>query len=261
MSLRVCILGSGSSGNCTYIGSDSTGVLIDAGLSGKETENRLGQIGVQVSQVQGICLSHEHNDHTSGLRVLHRRHGIPIYANGGTLEAMRRDAKFAELEWRVFTTGSPFEVGVLRIEPFSVPHDAYEPVGFVVIFGDDRVGIVTDMGVATTLVRERLRRCQVVIIEANHDEEMLMGAERPWYLKQRIMGRQGHLSNQLAAEVVAEIAGPELQCVFLAHLSKDCNRQELAVKTAREMLIEAGHSHVAVSCAFPDRVSDVWAAS
>lgn len=259
MSLRACVLGSGSSGNCTYIGSGGTSILIDAGLSGRETKQRLDQIGIPIAEVRGICLSHEHNDHTSGLRVLHRRHQIPIYANSGTVEAMGRDARFADLQWRVFTTGSAFEIGELRVEPFSVSHDAYEPVGFVVSSGRARVGVVTDMGVVTTLVRERLRGCQAVVIEANHDEQMLMDAERPWSLKQRIMGRQGHLSNQRAAEMLAEIAGAELRQVFLAHISRDCNRHELALEAARHTLAGVGHSQVAVSCTFPDRVSDVWA--
>jgi phosphoribosyl 1,2-cyclic phosphodiesterase len=258
MSLRVCVLASGSSGNCTYIGSDNTAILIDAGLSGKETERRLGDIGVSPESIRGICLSHEHNDHTSGLRVLHRRYEIPLFANAGTVEAVSRDPKLSELPWQVFTTGSSFTLGDLSVEPFSVAHDAYEPVGFVVRCGAARAGVVTDMGVVTTLVRERLKECQVVIVEANHDEDMLQSAERPWSLKQRIAGRQGHLSNRHAAEMLAAIAGPKLSHVFLAHLSADCNREDLAVQTTRETLGRTGNEHVKVSCAYPDRVSEIW---
>ncbi|MBN1269208.1 MAG: MBL fold metallo-hydrolase [Kiritimatiellae bacterium] len=258
MFLRLCILASGSSGNCTYIGSSGSSLLIDAGLSGKETERRLGEIGVVPAGLRAICVSHEHGDHVMGLRVLHRRHGIPLYANAGTIEAVGRDPLFRELPWQVFTTGSPFQVGDLQIEPFSVAHDAYDPVGFIVSAGAVRVGIVTDMGVATTLVRQRLRNCHALVIEANHDLTMLDAAERPASLKQRIRGRQGHLSNDDAAAVVAEVAGPHLQQVFLAHLSADCNRVDVALRTVRRILDKAGHGHVRVSCAFPDRVSEVW---
>lgn len=259
MALRVCILGSGSSGNCTFVASGSTAILIDAGLSAREVGNRLAQIGMDASGIRGICVSHEHADHTQGLRVLHQRHRIPLYANAGTVDALLRDPKMADLQWQVFATGSPFTVGGLTVEPFSVPHDAYEPVGFVVSDGSDRVGVVTDMGTPTTLVRERLRGCRVVVVESNHDEKMLQDAPRPWYLKQRIMGRQGHLSNQGAAAMLAEIASPRLDQVFLAHLSAECNEPGLARKTAHDMLLKAGHPHVKVSVTYPDRVSDIWA--
>lgn len=259
MSLRVSILGSGSSGNCTYIASDQTAVLIDAGLSAREIGRRLESVGADLSDVQGICVSHEHGDHTQGLSVLHRRKGVPLYANGGTVEALCRDPTFTELSWRIFTTGSAFTVGDLIVEPFSVPHDAYEPVGFVVSCGDARVGVVTDMGMPTTLIRERLRHCRLLVVESNHDEQMLQDAERPWHLKQRIRGRQGHLSNQRAAAMLAEIAGPHLTTVFLAHLSADCNRPDLARRTMLDVLGAAGHTHISVNVTYPDRPTELFA--
>ncbi len=260
MSLRICILGSGSSGNCTYIASASTAILIDAGLSARTIVQRLESIGASVEGVRGICVSHEHSDHTTGLRVLHQKRGIPLYANRGTAEALGRDDDLRDLSWNVFTTGSPFTVGDISVEPFSVPHDAYEPVGFVVHCGTSRVGVVTDMGTATTLVRERLRGCRALVVESNHDEQMLRDCQnRPWHLKQRILGRQGHLSNQSAAALLVEIASPQLDIVFLAHLSKDCNTPELARQTTHDTLFKAGHQHIKVSLTFPDRVSEVWA--
>lgn len=258
MSLRICILASGSSGNCTYIGSDTTSILIDAGLSAKRTAERLAEIDRDMASIRGVCVSHEHNDHITGLRVLHGRYGVPIYANAGTIDALRRFPELAAISWQMFTTGSPFHIGDLRIEPFSVPHDAYDPVGFVVESQGARVGVVTDMGMATTLIRERLRRCHAVVIEANHDDQLLADAERPWALKQRIKGRQGHLSNEHAAAMIAEIAGPDLRQIFLAHLSEDCNRHELALKCTRKSLTEGGHHHVKVSLTFPDRISEIW---
>jgi phosphoribosyl 1,2-cyclic phosphodiesterase len=259
MGLRVCILGSGSSGNCAYVASAETAVLVDAGLSAREIARRLGEIGVPLSAVSAVCVSHEHQDHTAALGILHGRHGIPVYANQGTVEGLARDRKLEGVRWTVFTTGVPFAVGDLSIEPFAVSHDAYEPVGFALSGGGARVGIVTDIGAPTALVRERLRGCHAVVVESNHDERMLLDAPRPWHLKQRIMGRQGHMSNRGAAAMLCEIAGPQLAHVFLAHLSEDCNRPEIARRTAADMLGKAGHGHVRVSLTFPDRVSEVWA--
>ncbi len=258
MAVRMCVLASGSSGNCTLVSAGETSILIDAGLSCREIERRLGLAGFTLGQIQAVCLSHEHSDHTAGIGVLQRRHGLPLYANGGTIEALGRDPKLQSLGWRTFQTGSAFTVGSLHIEPFSVPHDAFEPVGFVIRHGDVRVGIVTDMGMATHLIRERLRICRAIVIEANHDEGLLRAARRPWQLKQRILGRQGHLSNDGAAQLLAEIAGPALQQVFLAHLSADCNRQDLALNFARQRLDAAGQAHVRVSLSHPDRISEVW---
>lgn len=258
MSLRVCVLGSGSSGNCTFIGNDSSGVLIDAGLSALQTAARMEKIGARMAGIHGICLSHEHNDHTAGLRVLNRRHGIPVYANSGTVEALCRGEALAGLEWQVFSTGTAFSVGSFSIEPFTVPHDALDPVGFVVQAGGVRVGVVTDMGMSTTLIRDKLKSCHAIVVEANHDEDMLKTSKRPWSLIQRILGRQGHLCNEAAAQMLAEIAGPDLRHVYLAHISQQCNRRELALKTVERILRAKGHSHIRISLTYPDQVSDVW---
>lgn len=254
-SLRLCVLASGSSGNCTWVASDSTAILIDAGLSARQTATRLAQAGGCADQIQAICVSHEHGDHTVGLRVLHRRHGIPLYANAGTVDALSRVPDLAALPWKLFSTGYAFTIGDLTIEPFSVPHDALDPVGFIISNGSARVGVVTDMGMVTSLIRERLRTCQALVIESNHDVQLLQNAPRPWSLKQRISGRQGHLSNQGAAALLREIATPSLRNVFLAHLSEDCNRHDLALECARNALAEVGHADVDVCVARPDQVS------
>ncbi|MCC7300191.1 MAG: MBL fold metallo-hydrolase [Verrucomicrobia bacterium] len=256
MTLKLCLLGSGSSGNCTFIGTGTTRILIDAGLSARKTAERLTEIGERAEEINAICVSHEHGDHIAGIRVLQKNHGIPVYANGGTLDAILRDSKQAGLECRRFTTGAPFAIGDLMIEPFSVPHDAYEPVGFVVRAGALSVGVVTDIGVVTGLVREKLRKCQAVVIEANHDETLLHEAARPWSLKQRIRGNQGHLSNRAAAALIAEIAGDGLQHLFLAHLSADCNSPHHARTAFETLLSGAGHTHVTVRLAGADGVSE-----
>ena len=258
MALSLCVLASGSSGNCIYVASSRTRILIDAGLSGKETARRLDHIGISADSVHAVCVTHEHDDHRASLGVLQRRHGVNLYANNGTIEAMRHVAKLQQLEWNVFTTGVPFEVGDFSVEPFSVPHDSYDPVGFVLSCDGFSVGIVTDMGMPTELIRERLRRCQALVIEANHDEQMLRDAERPWSLKQRIAGRQGHLSNEQAAELVAGLAGDHLKVVFLAHLSSDCNRPDLARDTVCRALEKRGVGHVDVRLTYPERPTELF---
>lgn len=255
--VKICVLGSGSRGNCTFIGTSTTRILIDAGLSARRTAERLQQIGERADQIDAICLSHEHSDHVAGVRVLHKQFGIPVYANGGTLDALFRDRRMAGLRCVRFTTGSPFSLGGFHIEPFSVPHDAYEPVGFVIRAGIRSIGVTTDIGIVTHLVREKLRNCQAVVIEANHDEELLHAAERPWALKQRIRGNQGHLSNRAAAELAAEIAGGGLQHLFLAHMSSDCNSPVHARTAFEECLCAAGHAQVKVCLTGPDEVSEL----
>lgn len=261
MSLRLCILGSGSSGNCTFVASDTTAILIDAGLSAKIIATRLEKIGASIEGIRGVCVSHEHSDHIAGLKTLHNKYGIPLFANEGTMQGLNGNKDLAELPWMKFHTGSAFMIGDLSIEPFSVPHDAMEPVGFVIACGGESVGIVTDIGIPTALVRERLKKCNAIVLESNHDEEMLMNSKRPWQLKQRILGRQGHLSNARCAQMLAELAGPHLQRIFLAHLSEECNRQDIAWRATRDALARTGHTHVTISMTFPNQVSEVWTAA
>ncbi len=258
MNFTLCVLASGSSGNCVYAATDDTAILIDAGLSGKETEKRLREAGADPSRVRGICVTHEHSDHTKGLAVLHQRYRIPLYANSGTIDGFLRMSGGTELEWNVFTTGAAFQVGAITVEPFSVPHDAYEPVGYVLQAGRTRVGVVTDMGMTTHLIREKLRHCDALVLESNHDELMLKQSERPWALKDRISGRNGHLSNRHAAELLTELGGERLRRVYLAHISRDCNRHDLALAETRASLKQAGHHHIEVLCAYADRISEIW---
>jgi phosphoribosyl 1,2-cyclic phosphodiesterase len=185
---------------------------------------------------------------------MQQRHGADVYANAGTIEALERVPKLQGVAWQVFTTGQSFVVGDLTLEPFSVPHDSFDPVGYVVSNGTARIGVVTDMGMATGLIRERLKGCQALVIEANHDVEMLRNSDRPWSLKQRILGRQGHLSNDQAGELVAEVGCDRLECVVLAHLSEDCNHPEVAVSTVRKALDQAGLKQTQVKLTYPVRV-------
>ncbi len=256
--LRICVLASGSGGNCTYIASKRTSVLVDAGLSALETSRRLAAVGCLPAQLQGILFTHEHTDHTVGAAALSRRYGIALYANSGTIEGMERNPRMRDLSWTRFITGSPFLVGDLTVEPFSVPHDCSDPVGFLLHAGGTRVGLVTDMGMTTSLIRERLRRCHALVIECNHEEQLLMDCERPWTVKQRIAGNQGHLSNRDAAELIGDVAGPQLKRVYLAHLSEECNRPQTAFDNIRDALKIKGLNHVEVCCAWQKRPSEIW---
>jgi phosphoribosyl 1,2-cyclic phosphodiesterase len=257
MSVKLCVLASGSSGNSIFIGAGDTRILIDAGLSAKRTTERLVEIGEHPDRIDAICVTHEHGDHIAGIKVLQRKHEIPVYANAGTLDGIRRAHKGHEVICRQFTTGSAFEIGDITLEPFSVPHDAYEPVGFVARIEGLSIGVATDIGMVTGLLREKLRSCDVVVIEANHDEAMLHDAPRPWSLKQRILGNQGHLSNRAAAALIAEIAGEQLKHLFLAHLSGDCNSPSHARHAFETALAEAGHHHVNVCMTGASSVSSV----
>lgn len=261
MAIEMCVLASGSSGNCTLIKNSKSAVLIDAGLSAKELVRRMEPTGVSPDMIRGICISHEHSDHTAGIAQLAARYGIPVFANRSTSEVLSRQPAFQSLTCRIFTTGQPFCIDAFSIEPFSVPHDALDPVGFAVTCHDVRVGVVTDMGIATSLIKMRLKNCRAVVVESNHDEKLLRDAKRPEFLKQRILGRQGHLSNRAAADLLGEIAGPQLEAAFLAHLSEDCNRGDIALETARAGLERAGFGHVRLQLTYPDQISSVWASS
>jgi phosphoribosyl 1,2-cyclic phosphodiesterase len=245
---QLTVLGSGSSGNCALVETAGTRVLVDAGLSARRMANALGAIGVQPHQIDAILITHEHSDHAAGVAVWSKRHQTPVYANRLTAEALSRGTEGTA--WRIFSTGADFTIGDLNVQSFAIPHDAAEPVGFVLRHAKAALGFLTDLGFATRMVTERVREVHTLVIETNHDERMLQNdTRRPWSVKQRIMSRHGHLSNAAAAEVLAEIAGNGLQRAVLGHLSEDCNTPELAVSTVRNRLALSGAESVQVLCA------------
>ncbi len=255
--MRVCVLASGSSGNCIYVGAGESHILVDAGISCKEADRRLAEAGIDPEAIQAVCITHEHADHISAIGVMQRKRNVALYANSATIEAINAVGKLAGLKWNVFEAGQAFEIGGLTVEPFSVPHDAYDPVGFCMSDGSSRIGIVTDMGMVTGLVREKLRDCGVIIIESNHDSEMLKASGRPWSLKQRIGGRHGHMSNSQACELLGEIASPALKAVYLAHISSDCNERDKAMQRARSALDSRGCSTVSVEVTYASQATGV----
>ena len=252
MSARLTILASGSTGNCAYLETDDTRLLIDAGLSARQIRQRLLGIGRTPENLSGILITHEHSDHTQGLGVLAAKLQIPIYCNRLTKEAIEVQFK-TRFEFRLFSTGASFELGDIGIDTFSVPHDAYDPVGFLLRTAAGNIGFLTDLGHATKLVVERVRPSHALVLEANHDVKMLQDdTRRPWATKQRILSRHGHLSNDAAAQVAEQIVSAELRHLILGHLSSDCNRPNLARQVVSETLCRLGANHVLVEAASPD---------
>ncbi|MBI5397165.1 MAG: MBL fold metallo-hydrolase [Verrucomicrobia bacterium] len=246
MAVGLTILGSGSGGNCAYLETARVKLLIDAGFSGKQIAARLAAIGRSLEEIDAVLLTHEHNDHTQGLPVLCKRHGIPVFANRLTAELLHEQMPDLKT-WKIFQTGQPFELGDVRVESFSVPHDAHDPVGFLLRHEDGNVGILTDLGCTTRLVIERVKPANVLLLETNHDLRLLQDdTARPWSTKQRILSRQGHLSNAAAAEAITQIVHDGLRHVYLGHLSRDCNRPELAYAAVAGALQDAGARHVKV---------------
>ena len=244
MPVRLTILGSGSSGNCAYVETEETRVLIDAGFSLRQIRQRLASIGRAPENLTGILVTHEHSDHVQSLPALCGKLGIPVYLNRPTHEAVEYQMQ-TRLACRLFTTGASFEVGDIMVETFSIPHDAQEPVGFLLRTSAGNIGFLTDLGHTTRLVLERIRPAHALVLEANHDVKMLQDCpRRPWSLKQRILGRHGHLSNEAAADAAEQIMSSDLRHLYLGHLSRECNRPELAHRVVSDRLQQIGATHV-----------------
>lgn len=241
MAMRFSILGSGSSGNSALLVTAGARILIDAGFSARKLEQLLAAAGESLARIDAIFLTHEHSDHTAGIEGLKKFPALPIFANPATSRAIQ-----AKLEpshrpaWQLFETGARFRFRDLEIESFSVPHDAHDPVGFRFTSGHDddlfsprrSLVFLTDLGHAPQHVREHLRACEVVVVEANHCSELLKADnKRPWSTKQRISGRHGHLSNEGVRELLASVASPHWRRIYLTHLSRDCNSRA-AIETA-----------------------------
>lgn len=238
--MKFCLLASGSSGNCLYIEEGDTRILLDCGISCKQVLLRLREIGVDPATLSAICLTHDHSDHVGGLPVLLRKHPLPVYATEGTCSGVECRLEAGNVEWNVFAPGNPFQIGTLTFEPFAIPHDAGDPVGFVVHNASRRLGIATDLGHVPAMVAHHLRTCHALVLETNHDVEMLRKSDRAWSLKERIMGRHGHLSNEQGAEALEALLPGVLQTLVLAHLSEECNTPALARHRILDALTRRG---------------------
>jgi phosphoribosyl 1,2-cyclic phosphodiesterase len=244
---RLCIsvLASGSQGNATYVSDGHTAILIDAGLSGVEIQRRMAAKGLDPACLDAILVTHEHSDHIKGVGVLSRRFDLTVYINDGTRQASATAlGKLAAVS--PFTCGHAFAIGSLAIHPFSISHDAEDPSAFTIGGNGAKVGVATDLGIVTGVVRTHLAACDILILEANHDPQMLIDGPYPWPLKQRIRGRSGHLSNHDTALLLETLRHDRLSHVILAHLSEENNTPDKARQTVRSALNGVGTEiHVA----------------
>jgi phosphoribosyl 1,2-cyclic phosphodiesterase len=251
--LGFCPLASGSKGNCIYLGTRNTKILIDAGISFKMTKEKLSEINVDIEEIDAVLITHEHTDHIKGLEVLVGNLGIPILANSDTAKAIF--STFSECpKFKIFSTGESFEFGDIEVHPFSIQHDAVDPVAFVIKGEGLKLGFCTDLGFATTHVIQQLKGCDYLYIEANHEPSMVHASARPIVYKKRVLSRQGHLSNAECANLLAEIIDEKLKHIHLAHLSSECNSPDLAKLTIETKLKELGYE-LEVSIAYQDKVS------
>jgi phosphoribosyl 1,2-cyclic phosphodiesterase len=225
-------LASGSKGNAIVVGSTRTRILVDVGLSGKELHRRMHLADIGVADLAAVVVTHEHQDHVRGVGVLSRRYDLPVYLTRGTLENLPQQVG-ALAHAQIFRDGHSFSIGDLCITPFAISHDALDPVGLIIENGGFRLGICTDLGVATQLVRKKLEGCHGLVLEANHDVDLLLSGPYPWHLKQRIRSRHGHLSNTDSCQLLGELLHDGLQVVVLAHLSETNNRPELVLESVR----------------------------
>ena len=232
--MRVCLLASGSKGNSLLVESGRTRLMIDAGLSARELRRRLDVIGVAAESIDALLITHEHTDHVRGLGPLVRQLDLPVYLQtdlAGQLADVGKHQCVHE-----FAAGEDFTINDLTVSPFAITHDSLAPVGFTLSGEHGKVGVATDLGVVTRLVTESLRGCRVLVLETNHDEEMLRDGPYPWPLKQRVRSAHGHLSNRAGSSLLQELLWEGLESVFLGHLSETNNRPELALTSANQVL-------------------------
>lgn len=243
--MRLCSIASGSSGNCIYAGSDSTHILVDVGISGKKTEEGLRELDLSMRDIDGIFITHEHTDHIAGLGVLSRKYEIPVYATKGTIEAIQKTSSIGKIPEDLFHVVAPDEKVIVKdliCNPMRISHDAADPVAYRISHGRKRAAIVTDLGNYNDYTVESLKGMDVLLLEANHDVNMLQVGPYPYYLKQRILGDRGHLSNERAGQLLCRLLHDKLQAVVLGHLSKENNLPELAYETVRvEVVMSESH--------------------
>lgn len=232
--MNLCSIASGSSGNCVYVSSEKSSILIDVGISGKRVEQGLNEIDLTTKDIDGILVTHEHSDHIQGLGVLARKYEIPIYATKGTIEAIRSIkslGKFPEGIFQEIEADKEFQIQDLTVHPFAISHDAAQPLAYKVVYEEKSVGVATDLGTYDEYIVDNLRGVEGLLLEANHDVNMLQVGGYPYYLKQRIMGMRGHLSNETSGRLLSELLHDGMKSILLGHLSKENNYEALAYET------------------------------
>lgn len=259
--IKFCSLYSGSSGNALFLRAGNTRVLIDAGLSAKRIIAALQSIDENPADLNAIVISHEHADHIRGAGILSRKLGIPIYANPNTWEAMGAAIGTVKPENRqLFTVNTRFIIGDLTVQPFAIPHDAVEPTGFSFFYQEQKVTVATDIGHINEELLNNLKHSNLILLESNHDLQMLQNGPYPYYLKRRILSDRGHLSNEAAGEIAVQLAASGTARFILGHLSKENNLPELAYQTVLNALLKEGYKpgiDITISVALRDRVGQV----
>lgn len=234
--MRLCSIASGSSGNCIYVGSDNTHLLVDTGISKKKIDAGLKELDIKGGELKGILITHEHSDHIQGLGVFSRKYEIPIYATPGTIrgiQSSRSLGKMPEGLLNPIQTDESFMLGDIVIDPFRISHDANEPSGYRINCGNRAVAVATDLGVYDEYIVEKLKGLDAVLLEANHDIHMLEVGSYPYQLKRRVMSDKGHLSNELSGRLLCDILHDNLKHIVLGHLSKENNYAKLAYETVK----------------------------
>jgi phosphoribosyl 1,2-cyclic phosphodiesterase len=234
--MRLCSIASGSSGNCIYVGSSRTHLILDVGITGKRIEQGMHYIGLNTGELKGILITHEHSDHVRGLGVITRKYGLPVYATRGTIQAILRTKSLGKLDPSLFHEILPdveFTIGDVTIAPLTISHDAAEPVAYVVHQPGKSIGVITDLGKYDPYIVEKLQGLDILLLEANHDVHMLQVGKYPYPLKRRILSDKGHLSNELSGRLLGELLHERFQAVVLGHLSQENNYARLAYETVR----------------------------
>ena len=234
--MRLCSIASGSSGNCIYVGSDNTHLLVDTGISKKRIEEGLHSLDVKGEELDGILITHEHVDHIQGLGVFCRKYQIPIYATPGTLEGIKNYkslGKMPEGLYREISTDVDFKIGDIDIKPFKISHDSNEPSGYRMEHSGKSVAVATDLGNYDSYIVDKLQKLDAILLESNHDLHMLEVGPYPYALKKRVMSNKGHLSNELSGRLLCDILHDDLKSVVLGHLSKENNYEQLAYETVK----------------------------
>ncbi|NLK27037.1 MAG: MBL fold metallo-hydrolase [Clostridiales bacterium] len=260
--MKLCSIASGSSGNCIYVGSNQTNLLVDVGISAKRIENGLKEIDILPDALQGILITHEHSDHIAGLGVMARRYHIPIYATYETAQAITKIKSIGQIPEGLFHYIKPdevFKINDITVDPFSTSHDASNPVCYTMHADGHKVGIATDLGKFDDYIISKLDQSDVLLLEANHDINMLMVGKYPYYLKQRIHGDRGHLSNDTCADLISRLITNKLKHIILAHLSKENNYEELAYETVCCELANRGYNFTEanLSVAHREKISEM----
>lgn len=234
--MRMMSIASGSSGNCIYIGSDNTHILIDAGVSRKKITEGLKMADLSMSDISAIFVTHEHIDHTKGIGVISRKDHTKVYSTQGTIDGIFETTSLGSMEPELFTPILPdcdIQINDLNIHSFSVSHDANDPVAYTVTCGNSKAGVITDLGYFNDYIVDNLKDCQSMLVEANHDVNLLQVGSYPYYLKQRILGKKGHLSNESSGQLINCLLNDDVKNIMLGHLSLENNYDKLAYETVR----------------------------